>query len=291
MALVALGPLLATAGAWWGLSDQGERQVITFQGVRDDPSLGVSATALAVDPELGELTMRIVFAPSRALIDDDRLSDDVTILINDQSGRQVRTFSSGSVMDSLTIVVDLAGSSSRYPFDTYTGELRIGATIGSGSASEPLPIDVEVIAALPEFAMHADSRLEGNSARFAFDLDRRWAAITWVLMFMVISWAIALSCAGVTWWIVVYNASAPVWIYALFAAVLFALPTLRAGLPGDPRYGVLVDWAAFYWAITIVAFCLVAALTIWNVSMRESFRAALDDAEPEDLEDSPGTGE
>ncbi|MGI9577821.1 MAG: DUF4436 family protein, partial [Microthrixaceae bacterium] len=141
--------------------------------------------------------------------------------------------------------------------------------------AEPLTTDLELTAALDEFAMAATAEDDDNSLVVAFDLGRRWAAITWVVMFMIISWAIALSCAAVTWWIVVFSAATPLWVYALFASVLFALPSLRIGLPGNPRYGVLVDWAAFYWAITIVAFSLVAVLVVWNVSARASFRDAM----------------
>jgi hypothetical protein len=105
-----------------------------------------------------------------------------------------------------------------------------------------------------------------------------------VALFMVISWAIAVACAAVTWWIVVFSAATPLWVYALFASVLFALPSLRTGLPGNPRYGVLVDWAAFYWAITIVAFSLVAVLIVWNVSARASFREAMRHVRGEDAD-------
>jgi hypothetical protein len=83
---------------------------------------------------------------------------------------------------------------------------------------------------------------------------------------MFISWTIALGCAGMMWWVVVFHAEIPFWCFALFASVLFALPTLRNGLPGRPRYGVLVDWAAFYWAIAIVALGLTLALIVWNVA-------------------------
>lgn len=275
VALIVVGPLLATAAAWWGLSDQGEKSVIQTQGLNDDRQLNVKATALTVEPNLGEMTMRMVFTPLNDLVDGDQLTDEVTLFINDTSSRERRTFPAGSVMESINVVIPLEGASTRYPFDRYAGQINVGAVVDDEGGPEELTTDLEVTAALPEFAMSADSTTQDNSIKVDFDLGRRWAAITWVVMFMVIAWAIALSCAGVMWWIVVFNAATPLWVYALFASVLFALPTLRIGLPGDPRYGVLVDWASFYWAITIVAFSLVAVLTVWNISARSSFRDAL----------------
>ena len=273
--LVVLLPLLATAAAWWGLSDESERVAVEYRGTDVEERLDVELTALALADDLGELTVRAVFFPRGDLVEGDRLTSDVTLVLTDNTGRNVRTFPAGSVMDSTAIVVGVDGSSIRYPFDTYSGEVQVGATVGSGDSAEPLTTDVELTAALAEFAMSAHTKDSGNSVAIDFGLDRRWAAITWVLMFMVISWAIAISCAAVTWWIVVFSAATPLWVYALFASVLFALPSLRIGLPGNPRYGVLVDWAAFYWAITIVAFSLVAVLIVWNVSARASFRDAM----------------
>lgn len=273
--LLVLLPVIATLATWWGLSDQGERVTLAYRGVDTDEALLVRATALAVEPELGELTMRMVFTPGAGLVTGDRLNEDVTLVVNDLSGRNVRTFDEGSVLDPITIVIELRGSSARYPFDRYGGTLNVGANVGDGELSEPLTTDLEVSAALPEFAMKGSSEAAENSVSADLDLGRRWAAITWVVLFMVISWSIALSCVAVMWWIVVFNAATPLWVYALFASVLFALPSLRTGLPGNPRYGVLVDWAAFYWSITVVAFSLVAVLVVWNVSARASFREAL----------------
>lgn len=275
IALVVLAPVLATAAAWWGLSDESEKVIVDYRGSEESERLDIELTAIALADNLGELTMRAVFLPRGELVEGDRLTQEVTLVINDNAGRNIRTFDAGSVMDSVTIVVSVTGDSIRYPFDEYEGLVRVGATVGSGDDAEPLTTDLELTAALDEFAMSATSVDADNSLAVNFDLGRRWAAITWVIMFMVISWAIALSCAAVTWWIVVFSAATPLWVYPLFAAVLFALPSLRIGLPGNPRYGVLVDWAAFYWAITIVAFSLVAVLIVWNVSARASFRKAM----------------
>ncbi len=282
LALVVVGPVLATAAAWWGRADTDERIVVPFSGVEADQRLEVEATALRFDPELGELTLRMVFNPQGDLVSGETVTDRVTFLVNDSSGPNVKVFPRDTVMESTTIVVNLDGESARYPFDSYAGDINVGATVGASDPT-PLPTDLSVVAALPDFALGATAEVGTNSSTADLELDRRWSIITWVVLFMLISWSIAISCAAIMWWVVVFNAAAPLWVYALFASVLFALPSLRAGLPGNPRYGVLVDWASFYWAILIVAASLVAVMAVWNVSARASFRAAL--ASRDQLED------
>ena len=103
-------------------------------------------------------------------------------------------------------------------------------------------------------------------------MHRRAAVIIWVLFFMALVWCIAMGGACVAWFIVVYAKDPPFWAFPFFAAILFALPTLRAGLPGAPPYGSLVDWAAFYWGIAILAGALIALLTVWNIEARVKVR-------------------
>ncbi|MEU3748076.1 MULTISPECIES: DUF4436 family protein [Streptomyces] len=44
------------------------------------------------------------------------------------------------------------------------------------------------------------------------------------------------------------------------AATLFALAAFRNTAPGTPPIGCLMDYIAFLWAETVVAFCLVAVV-------------------------------
>lgn len=275
-ALVILAPLTATVLTWWGLASQADREVIDHNRVLDPQrqALWVDATALTFAPDVGEMAMRLVFSPQGSLVQGDRLTSPVTVVLNDLAGRDVRTYQEGSVMEPITAIVPAQGNSARYPFDTYSGRFQIGASVGSPDGSEPLELDLSLVAALDEFSTRADLEAADNAASIDLDLSRRWASVAWVVFFMLMSWAIALGCAGIVWWVVVFHAQNPFWAYAMFASVLFALPSLRSGLPGSPRYGVLVDWAAFYWAIAIVAISLILALFVWNVTARDTLREA-----------------
>ena len=52
---------------------------------------------------------------------------------------------------------------------------------------------------------------------------------------------------------------------AFLAALLFAFPTVRNNLPGNPPIGSLNDFLAFFWTEGIVALALIAILVTWCV--------------------------
>ena len=279
VALVLL-PLVATLATWWGLAGETRSQATATGIAEGGSSLAVEATALNVDRNLGEMPVRLVVVPSGDLADVDGLLEDITLVVNDQSGQDVRTLRAGTSPEALTIVVGLEGNSSRYPFDTYAGNLTVAAAVesaDSGADLTPLPVELTFTAALEQFRAASSPMPAESVASIDIDLDRRWTSITWVVFFMVICWAIALCCVGVVWWVVVYGIEIPFWTYTLFAAVLFALPILRSGLPGSPAYGVLVDWAAFYWSIGLVAIALISVLLLWISGTRSTLRSAVED--------------
>src|SRR5205814_922843 len=49
------------------------------------------------------------------------------------------------------------------------------------------------------------------------------------------------------------------------AVLLFAFPTVRNSLPGIPPVGVLLDYAAFFWAEALVALALIVLITGWTL--------------------------
>lgn len=272
--LLVLAPLVATAITWVGVATDRADTVVAPEGRAADSLLFVEATAVNLDLQRNEMAFRLVFRPQGEVVDGTRLADDVSVVVNDLSGSTVRTFDEGTVMEPTTVSVPLVGSQLRYPFDTYDAELVVGAVVERGGEQEGLELDLAVDVALDQFGVDATAARESNAATVTLEMGRRGAVVVWVLFFMALVWMIALGAAAVAWFIVVFAKDPPVWVYPFFAAILFALPTLRLGLPGSPPYGSLVDWAAFYWGVAIVAGGLIALLVVWNVEARVRIREA-----------------
>lgn len=272
LALLVLAPVIATGLTLWGVAAQETAAVVDPLGRVADSVLLVDATAVDLDLQRNEMSFRLVFRPSGEVVEGAELAEDVSVVVNDISGASLRTFDAGTVMEPATVVVDLSGSQLRYPFDTYEAQLAVGAVAGNGESQRPLPLDLRVGVALDQFSVDATAERQENAATVDLEMHRRAAVIIWVLFFMGLVWCIAMGGACVAWFIVVYAKDPPLWAFPFFAAILFALPTLRSGLPGSPPYGSLVDWAAFYWGIAILAGALIALLTVWNIEARVKVR-------------------
>lgn len=275
LGLIVAAPLVAAALTWWGVTAEQSTIVAEPAGVEGDVALVVTASALGIDLQRSEMTFRLVFQPTGELGAGGRLNDPVTVAVNDVAGGPVITFDEGRPMGSTVVAVSLSGSELlRYPFDRYSAQLAVGAVIGEDTDGAELPLDLVVDVALDDFGVQGVTERGVNVATVDLELARRGAVIIWVVFFMLLVWAIALGAAGTAWFIVVFAKDPPVWVYPFFAAILFALPTLRAGLPGRPPYGTFVDWASFYWGIALVALSLVALLFVWNVEARVQVRDA-----------------
>jgi hypothetical protein len=272
LVLLVLAPLVATLLTFWGIGGADTSTVVEPEGKVADSVLFVDATAVDLDLQRNEMSFRLVFRPSGEIFDGRALTEEVSVVVNDVLGSSVRTFDAGLPMEPTTVVVDMTGSQLRYPFDSYDAELAVGAVVGSGDDQAPLELDLEVGASLDQFDTAATAERRPNAATVQLELNRRAAVIIWVLFFMGLVWCIAMGGACVAWFIVVFAKDPPMWAFPFFAAILFALPTLRAGLPGTPPYGSLVDWGAFYWGIAILAGALIALLVVWNIEARVKVR-------------------
>lgn len=274
LALVVLAPMAGIAVSWFGVVGDTSEDLVEPIGAEADSVLMIDATAQAVDLQRNEMSFRLVFRPSGEMVDRSVLTEDVSLLVNDLVGPSIKDFATGTAMEPTTVVVPIDGAQIvRYPFDAYESELVVAAfTPLPGGDSEPITIDLALDVSIEDFAATATTDRRDSVVTVRLDLGRRASVVLWVVFFMVLVWAIALGCGATSWFLLIYAKEPPRWVFPFFAAVLFALTNLRAGLPGRPPYGSLVDWASFYWSLVIVAVGLVGLLALWNIEARSRLR-------------------
>lgn len=273
LVLIIVGPVLGSLFALVLIPSGAGDEVAA---IPDAPAaLAVTATVRNVDATTGEVTVRLVPGQpttdeaTQELFDGGVLAEDVTLGVNDSTGESVRVLPAGQAPGALTLTVPLTDSRvTRYPLDSYQVIVLVQARIG-GPDGETVPVDLTVSTNDPLFTTSAEEVLASSSASVVtLRVERRATVIGWAVFFLVLCWMLAIAAASIGWVTVVHGLPAPVWSWAFLIGILFALPPLRASLPGTPPGGSLVDFAAFYWAVGIVAFTLVALAGAWNVRVR-----------------------
>ena len=94
-------------------------------------------------------------------------------------------------------------------------------------------------------------------------VDPSWATVLFAVFIMAVMWALALAAVAVTINLVTRRRRFEPAFAPLLATLLFAFPVVRNALPGIPPVGVLFDYAAFFWAESIVALALIALIAGW----------------------------
>jgi len=275
--LVVLGPVLGTAVALLLIpSEPGD----VLDVDQDRPAvLDVRGTIRSIDPVRGEMNLQLVVvrserhdpdADTAAVVDETGLlTEDLTLVVNDADGRTARTLAEGGPPGTVTATLALTGSrANRYPVDRYKATLLVAARTEDGDA---VPVRLSLRSSEPEFTIDvADATATDEAAVADLRVGRRGAVIGWAAFFVVVCWMLAIGAASIGWTTVVHGITSPAWGWGFLIGILFALPPLRSALPGSPPSGSLVDLAAFYWAVGIVALTVVAMIGSWNVRVRRA---------------------
>lgn len=274
--LGVLGPILGTAVALLLVPAQ-PGDILT---TTEQPSvLDVRGSIRSVDPVTGEASLRLVIersldldaeAAAAVFAEDGTLREDVSLLVNDANGQGTHVLPAGSAPGTVTVTLPLADSrATRYPLDRYTTTVLVVAQ--RGAEAEVVPLRFSLRSSDPGFTVKvAEDRSTDDAAVIDLRVARRGTVIGWAAFFVLVCWLLAIAAASIGWTTVVHGIATPAWAWGFLIGVLFALPPLRNALPGAPPSGSLVDLAAFYWAVGIVALTLVAMIGSWNVRVRRA---------------------
>jgi hypothetical protein len=274
LVLVIIGPIIGTAVALLLVPAQ-PPAIVPLDEDRV-ALLDAEGSIRGIDPVTGEMALRLVLKASPTtppeqndLFDGNgTLTEDVTLVVNDANGQGARTLVQGQPPGTVTVTLPLTDSrATRYPVDRYRSTIVVAASRGD----EPIPLRFSLRSNDPGFAVDvAGDGSTPEAAAMEVRVTRRGTVIGWAGFFVLVCWLLAIAAASLGWTTVVHGIASPAWAWGFLIGVLFALPPLRNALPGAPPSGSLVDLAAFYWAVGIVALTLVAMVGSWNIRVRRA---------------------
>jgi hypothetical protein len=182
---------------------------------------------------------------------------------------------------------NLATSTARYPWDTYTDASQFSFQLlrGAGTSGGYVPSCVYLAYSVGGWNIK-EASYSGNT----WDVDfARSQPIKFYCYFVIaMLWALALGgVAMATIMLVRRRDEIDTAAFAYLAALLFAFPLIRQTLPGNPGPGSLIDVVAYYWTEVIVAATLVVLLSRWVVlQARPSHRHPPPGPEPEPAQET-----
>lgn len=268
----------------------------------DGLNLSLTITSVnAVTREMAvRMTVKSSSQGPTGLIESGRMTDTVDIGLpaapGSLQGDSTVTLEQGSTVGAIEFVVQLTnGSVARYPYDTYEAEMLIiasraadppaggrsagatgtgsgagtseaGGSTGSGTADRvPVPISVEVAADVPGFVVDGSLPPEQAVSTRLIDLEirRNGPTLLYTTWIMILWWALSVSAVFIVWAVAIWRSSTPPWAYGYLVGVLFALAPLRGALPGQPPYGVLIDYVSFYWAVGTMGVGLILLVSFF----------------------------
>lgn len=271
MVALVVGPLLATSLSLVLIPDRVQSVVAATPEVTGRSAVRAVATLGDIDPRRGEASLRMRFNPEGELLEAGLLTAPVTVVVAGIGESGVLSFSEGEPMGTRGFSLVLTGTPvTRYPFDRYEASLVVTA---SDERGDLVPVNLTLGGGFENFQIRGTTPTRSpvtDVSQIDLVISRNAPVRLWTAILTLLFWLLAAGAVSLVWIVLVESRPVPFWCWAFLTGVLFALPQLRSGLPGSPPLGALVDWAAYYWSVTVVGGSLVTMLVVWNLRARRS---------------------
>jgi hypothetical protein len=229
--------------------------------------IDVNSKILSIDPVKGEVVVRFDVTPQGGLTDTEGYSANKNLIlyVNSANGQTERTFEAGKPVNPFDVTINLDGAVNDYPFDRYDGQLIFSAsslTKEAGAVEEAVPVNMELTANIPGFAINADANKESTPDMPVVDLgvSRSSTVVIVAVVGMLIMWAIGIAVIFLTFTFVFGTRKAEA--FAFYSGLLFGLFGLRNSFPGTPAIGTQSDFLAFFWVEALVAVMMVLTIVV-----------------------------
>ncbi|MEV0323800.1 DUF4436 family protein [Streptomyces sp. NPDC050658] len=270
LVLLAVGAA-AAIGVWLQFGERQDLDTRYRAGDAAPDRVDIEASVQRVDASGRELVLRVLVTPRGGLAEAGGISPAQTLTLQTSSSvRGDLTFPAHSRIATVDVPVTLTGGSiTDYPFDAYGTELEFGAVQGG----ETVPVRMTLRNNDALFSAVVDASEVDDVAVFTVDMARSTSVLIFAVFMMAAMWALAVSVLIGAWFLVSRRKGLTWPALGWMAATLFALAAFRNTAPGAPPIGSLLDYIAFLWAETLVAFSLVTVAVMGMRAEADASRA------------------
>ena len=224
--------------------------------------IGITARVIDVDPASDHLQARLTLKPfGRYANANGTLAVPIKLDVDGVPGGQ-ETFEAGHTPIPVLSTISLIGELSQYPFDSYNSLLVVEVSqVGTPGL---VPIKLSITGGQRDWSITPSrvAKHEGNSLATTVAIERGGATIGFALFELFLMFVLAAIAVAITYSTVIIGRPLEFSYFTWLGALIFALPAVRASLPGNPPIGTLGTIIFFFPALATVTVCmLVAAIT------------------------------
>ncbi|QEU90600.1 DUF4436 domain-containing protein [Streptomyces kanamyceticus] len=249
-----------TVGVWLQFGERHDLDTRYRAGGDAPDRVDITASVQRVDAAGRELTLRLLVTPRGDLAEAGGVAPAESLTL--QTSADVRgdlTFPAHSRISTVDVPVTLtAGSITDYPFDAYDTDLEFGAVQGG----EAVPVRMTLTNNDALFAATVEASEANGAAVFYVGIGRSTSVLIFAVFMMAAMWALAIAVLIGAWFLLSRRKGLTWPALGWMAATLFALAAFRNTAPGAPPIGSLLDYIAFLWAETVIAFCVITVVVM-----------------------------
>jgi len=222
------------------------------------------------------------------------LSQGIEVALSPTLDQNVFIFPAGSPEMAVTARLEVEGAVRNYPFDVHRTRLTATAQrLDPQSVALPkaLPLNggVRLSDGLSQWNVESESNAVGSSTErldLSLSFSRSDTTKTSALLMIAMMLTLGVVVALVMWWVATARREVDFGMVTWFAALTFALITVRNNLPGAPPIGSWVDVLVFFWVQFILLLALSVCMTVW---LRAPRNDKITNDERQDVGSKPGS--
>ncbi|MFE6709288.1 DUF4436 domain-containing protein [Streptomyces sp. NPDC057695] len=248
----------ALCGLWLQFGERQDLDTRYTAGGQAPDRIDIDASVQRVDAAGRELVLRLLVTPRGALAEAGGVSPAENLTLQTSSSvRGDLTFPAHSRIATVDVPVALTGGPiTDYPFDAYDADMEFGAVQGG----ETVPVRMTLTNRDALFSLAVDTAEIKGTAVFTAEVARSRSVLVFSVFMMLAMWALTVAVLMGAWHLVRRRMGLTWPALGWMAATLFALAAFRNTAPGAPPIGSLLDYLAFFWAETLIAFCVIVVV-------------------------------
>lgn len=239
------------------------------------PGLHAVLTPRDVDAAADRIRFDLAFAPGHDLISDDGMTvlTGMDVMLTSAAGRQSLHYEAGATAAPQAVELRTSGTIEQWPFDAHPSATMILVSAADGDGKRAVPADLGLAAhhvpgwsiSIREDPSAASMTVEGGIVVKQYVIEAKRATATVAFGLVLLGLMVVMPILGLTAAVLALRGRRRIEIgfFTWNAGMLFATPTLRNFLPGQPPIGSWVDYLVVLWVIAGLILALLISVVAW----------------------------